>query len=83
MNGVECINTTAFWPIILFWIGGISLTFLLAKRNGFGLKDAILVMIGLRKAERSPFIVVLHVAVLLVPLALWLWLIEGCKQSVL
>lgn len=81
MTRFECIDATSFWPMVLFLSGLILLTFLIAKRNGFGIRQALLAMIGRRKFKRSALIAALHVAILLVPLGLWMWLLGRCDPT--
>ena len=53
-------------------------TVVVARHNSFGLKDALLAAVGIKKFNRSPLINILTALTLLVPLGLAVWIIQSC-----
>lgn len=82
MSVLECANQVSIWPVLVFCVCFAWLIFRVAKRNGFGLKEAVLAAVGLKKFERNLAINVLLVVTLLLPLTMWLWLIVECSYDV-
>ena len=54
------------------------LTIVVAKHNGFGVKNSLLAAIGGKSFERTPLINVLNAAALLIPLGLMAWIVTTC-----
>ncbi len=66
-------------PGIVFVLGVLFLSIIVIRRERLGIKDALLVMIGMKRYDRTRFINVLTLAVFLVPVGLWLVLYEICE----
>ena len=66
------------WVHLVFWPMAAVLTFIVARHNNFGLKDALLAAVGIKKCNRSPLINVLTALTLLLPLGLAVWIIQSC-----
>lgn len=58
----------------------VALTVIIARHNGFGLKDALRAAVGIKKANRSPLINILTALTLLVPMGLAVWIIQSCPN---
>jgi hypothetical protein len=67
------------WPSLIFWGGFVLLTYLIAKKNEFGIKDAVLTATGKREYERTMSVNIGIASILFVPLFLWVYLIAGCN----
>jgi hypothetical protein len=81
MEIVDCADQTSFWPFLLFVIGNAVTTILIARRNGFGLRDTGLAMIGRRSFQRTGLINLCQAVSLTLPLGLWVWSIMGCTSG--
>lgn len=66
------------WVHLVFWPMAVVLTIIIARHNSFGLKDALLAAVGIRKFNRSPLINILTALTLAVPLGLAVWIIQSC-----
>jgi len=53
-------------------------TLMVARHNHFGLKDALLAAVGMKKFDRTFLINLLLAATLVLPLGLAVWLIQSC-----
>jgi hypothetical protein len=67
------------WVHFVFWPMAAVLTFVVARHNHFGLKDALLAAVGMKKFDRTFLINVLQAVTLLLPLGLALWIIQSCS----
>lgn len=74
---VECLEATP-WPFALFGFFALISTYVVAKHNGFGIKDAFLAAIGVKKFEKNWPISLLIAATILVPLGASYWVITTC-----
>ena len=79
MSTFECAKFYMFWPALIFFIGYVPLTYLIAKHNQFGVKDAVLAAAGRREYERNMPIYIGIAMILFVPLFIWVYLIQGCN----
>ena len=66
-------------PAAVFVVGVMILSLIVIRRDRLGIKDALLVMIGMKRYMRGPWINALTLAVFLVPLGLWVVLYEICQ----
>ena len=66
-------------PAIVFVLGVLILSIIVIRREKLGIKDALLVMIGMRRYDRTPWINTVTLAVFLVPVGLWFVLYEICE----
>lgn len=63
---------------LVFWPMAAVLTFIVARHNSFGLKDALLAAVGIKKFNRSPLINILTALTIILPLGLAVWIIQSC-----
>lgn len=70
-------------PAIMFVLGVLILTIIVARREKLGLKDALLVLIGMRRYDHPPFVVALMIVVAAAPFGTWLALYRVCSGSLL
>ena len=66
------------WVHMVFWAMAAVLTFIVARHNNFGLKDALLATVGIKKFDRSLLINILTALTLLLPLGLAVWIMQSC-----
>ncbi len=66
------------WVHLVFWPMVILLTYIVSRHNRFGLKDAILAAVGMKKFDRTLAINALHALTILLPLGLTVWIIQSC-----
>lgn len=66
-------------PAAVFVVGVLVLSIVVARRDRMGIKDAILVMIGMKRYTRNGWINAATLAVFLVPVGLWVVLYEICQ----
>lgn len=81
MTRLQCVAHTEFWPMSMFLFGATVLTYLIAKHNNLDLKGALLALVGCKKIQRNFLIYVWHVALILCPLGVWMWLIGICDPT--
>ncbi len=81
MSRLDCISLAQPWLMLPFVIGTIILTYLIAKQNKLGFKDALLAAAGLKRISRTPFIIIFHALILIVPLLLFLWQLGECDPT--
>ncbi|MFT6297456.1 MAG: hypothetical protein ACJAWC_000800 [Yoonia sp.] len=53
---MECLQA-APWPFKLFWCLAVVSTYVVAKHNQFGIKDAILAAVGVKKFDRFSLLI--------------------------
>ena len=70
-------------PGLMFVIGVVLLTLIVAWRERLGIKDALLVLIGLKRYDHPPAIVAMMIIVAVVPLGTWFALYRVCSGSFL
>ena len=75
--GLPC-GDSLIWVHLVFWPVAAVLTVIIARHNSFGLKDALLAAVGIKKFNRSPMINMLTALTLLVPLGLAVWIVQSC-----
>ncbi|MEL7026031.1 MAG: hypothetical protein AAGO57_02215 [Pseudomonadota bacterium] len=68
-------------PAVVLVIGVLIVSAIIIRRDRLGIKDAILVMIGMKEYERGPLINWLTLVVVLAPVGLWLLLYERCQAA--
>lgn len=66
------------WMHLVFWPMAALLTIIIARHNRFGLKDALLAAVSIKKFDRTLSINVLHALTILLPLGLAVWIIQSC-----
>ncbi|MEL7105899.1 MAG: hypothetical protein AAGM21_08260 [Pseudomonadota bacterium] len=66
-------------PAVVFVLGILVLSVVVARRDRMGIKDAILVMIGMKRYTRNGWINAATLAVFVVPVILWVVLYEICQ----
>ena len=66
------------WVQIVFWPGGLLITYLIAKHNSFGLKDALLAAVGLKKFNRSLLINFVSFVAMAGTLGFAAWILQNC-----
>ena len=66
------------WMHLVFWPMAALLTVIIARHNRFGLKDALLAAVGMKKFDRTLAINVLHVLTISLPVGLAVWIIQSC-----
>ena len=54
------------------------LTYVVSRYNHYGLKDAVLAAVGLKKYKSNPTIKILQALTILAPLGLAVWIIQSC-----
>ena len=77
---VNCLSSAFELPMALFVVGAIVLTWYVARQNSFGLKDALLAAVGLKKFPRTWKINLFHMAVLILPMVFFLFLSVDCHR---
>ncbi|MBB5514922.1 hypothetical protein FHS89_000928 [Rubricella aquisinus] len=65
---------------LVFWPGTFLLIYLVAKHNQFGLKEAVLALVGVKKFQRTLLINTVLAATLLGSLGLAVWIIQTCPN---
>jgi hypothetical protein len=78
---MDCGTAAMPVPAALFVIGVLVTTVVVARREGLGIKDTLLVMIGLRRFGQSRLVTSLLLITLLLPVGLWVALNEACKAG--
>ena len=71
MIATECFSASPMIPAS-FWFLAIVTSYVVARYNNFGIKDALLVAVGLRKFKRNSMIYGLISATIAVPLGMFL-----------
>lgn len=66
------------WAELLFVSMTIVTSVFIARHNRLGLKDTLLAMIGMKKIDRTPLIIVLYVLSILLPVGLMARIIQTC-----
>ncbi len=65
---------------LVFWLGVFLLTYLVAKHNQFGPKDAVLALVGVKKFQRTLLINVVQAATLFGSLGVAAWILQSCPS---
>lgn len=65
---------------LIFWPGVLLLTYLIARYNQFGLKDALLASVGVKKFQRNLLINLVQVVTLIGSLGFAIWIIQTCPN---
>jgi hypothetical protein len=65
---------------LVFWPGMFLLTYLIAKHNQFGLKEAVLASVGVKKFQRTLLISIVQAATVLGSLGFAVWIIQTCPS---
>ena len=63
---------------LFFWPCAFLLTYLVARHNQFGLKDAMLASVGAKKFQRTVLINLVQAVTLLGSLGFAIWIIQTC-----
>jgi len=71
MTAAECFSASPMIPAS-FWSLAIVTSYVVARYNNFGIKDAALAAVGLKKFERNSIIYVLIGATIIVPLGMFI-----------
>jgi len=79
MDTMACAETTSTYPVVLFLIGMVAMAFLVRSNENLNVMQTVSAMIGIRRIQRNLLINALHAATLIIPLALWVFLIQGCN----
>lgn len=78
IENMACMNPHFEKSAVLFFVGAIFFTWYVARENSFGIKDAILAAIGFKKHPRNWRVNLFHAAILILPMALFLFFSRGC-----
>jgi len=79
MNTLSCAEATSTYPMTLFFLGSAVLAVWIKISEGLTIKQPLAVMIGVRRRTKwNGKIDFLHAATLILPLGLWIYLIQGC-----
>lgn len=65
---------------LIFWPGVLLFTYLVAKHNQFGLKDAVLALVGAKQFHRTMLINVVQALTFLGSAGFALWIIQTCPS---
>ena len=65
---------------LIFWPGVFLLTYLVARHNKFGLRDALLASAGIKKFQRTLLINLVQAVTLLGSLGFASWIIHNCPS---
>lgn len=68
-------------PAVVFVVGALILSGIVIRREKLGIKDAILVMIGMKSYNRTPMINILTLVVFVAPIVLWYVLYQACIST--
>lgn len=79
MDTMACAEATSTYPMVLFFIGAVVMAFLVRSNQNLTVMQTVSAMIGIRRIQRNFLIKALHAATLIIPLALWVFLIQGCN----
>jgi hypothetical protein len=79
MDTMSCAQATLTYPVVLFLIGVLAMAFLVRSNENLTVMQTVSAMIGIRRIQRNLRINTLHAATLIIPLALWVFLIQGCN----
>jgi len=73
----QCIQSAAELPFLLFWVAGVAFTWFVATQNNFGLIDAVLASVGIRKFSRTPLLNALNILVVCVPMSMLYYSVQS------
>ena len=79
MDTMACAEATSTYPVVLFLIGTVAMALLVRSNENLTVMQTMSAMIGIRRIQRNLLINALHAATLIIPLALWVFLIQGCS----
>ena len=79
MDTMACIGATSTYPVVIFLIGMVAMAFLVRSNENLTVMQTVSAMIGIRRIQRNLLINALHAATLIIPLVLWVFLIQGCN----
>lgn len=68
-------------PFSLFWLGAVVTILMIRKINRFSLKDTAKAAIGMRNYTRTRAITIAQLLTLVIPMGLWVLLIQICKGT--
>jgi hypothetical protein len=83
LEGLQRINTvlasSPAWAaaLTIFWVGMALMALQIHRKNGFGVRDTALSLVGLKRFERTVAINVTQLIAILVPLCLMTWAVTG------
>ena len=80
METLTCVEASTY-PVILFLVGSIAMAIFLKSNENLTVMQALSAMIGIRRIQRNLLINAIHAATLIIPIALWVFLIQGCNGS--
>ena len=63
--------------LTIFWVGVALLALLIHRKNGFGVWDTALSIVGLKRFERTAAINVTQLIAIVLPLCLMTWAVMG------
>ena len=80
MDTMGCMQATSIFPMVLFCAGVMAMTILVKSNEKLSLMEAIYAMIRTR-FRRNLLINVVNAATVIIPFALWIYLLDGCNAS--
>lgn len=81
MDTMACAEATQTIPLLLFLLGSVAMAATIKLREKLTISQTLRAIVGLRRIKRNFTINILHAATIFVPLALWVYLIQGCQTS--
>ncbi len=66
--------------MLLFLLGSVAMAILVKANENLTIKETFAVMIGMRHSMQNAKIDILHAATIIVPMGLWVHLIQGCAD---
>ena len=79
MDTMACVEATSTSPVVLFLIGTGVMAILVKSNENLTAMQTVAAMIGIRRIQRNRLINAVHAALLIIPLGLWVLLIQGCR----
>lgn len=79
MDKMACVEATSTYPVVLFLIGMVAMTLIVRSNENLTVMQTVSAMIGIRRIQRNFLINALHAATLIIPMALWVFLMQGCN----
>lgn len=78
---MDCGTAAMPIPAVIFVLGVIITAIVVSRRERLGIKDTLLVLIGMRRFDQSRPVIILLFTTLLAPVALWVILNERCLAA--
>ncbi len=81
MDFMSCAEATSTWPVVLFLFGSVAMGFVVKANAGLTVSQTLSALVGVRRIKRNAKINILQAATLIIPIGLWVYLIQICGAS--